>query len=114
MRIFLLAISDKVMIILLQLSLLILVLYRILGSQKMKQDGVSVRRGEISWSQFPLAYGILSVIVIQVISLSESGKGYKVFITLVDLGVLLYFAFGDDWFRNKIIEFVVKAKTKEE
>ena len=102
------------MIFSLQLGLLIIVLYGILGSSRMKQDLPSVNRGEKSWNYFYLVYGVLSVIAIPVISLSEFGKGYKVSIALIDLGTLLYLALFNSWFRNKIIGFVVKSQTKEE
>jgi hypothetical protein len=114
MKLFQLVIGDTAMILLLHLGLLILVLCAILGSQRMKGDMASVKRGEKSWDHFYLAYGILSVIVTQIISLSECGKGYKVFITFVDLGTLLYLAFFNSWFRNKIIGFIVASQTKEE
>lgn len=109
-----LAISDIVIILLLHLGLLILVLYAIFVSYRMKLDCASVKRSERGWNYLYLAYGVLSVIVTQVISLSEFGKGYKIFIALVDLGTLLYLGFFNSWFRNKIISFVVRSQTKEE
>lgn len=114
MTVFQFIISDMVMILSLHLGLLIIFLSAILGSYRMKRDGASTKRGEKSWNYLTLFYGGLYAIVIQVISLSEFGKGYKVFITLMDLGILLYLVFFDSWFRNKIIGFVVKSQTKEE
>jgi len=114
MTIFQFIISDIVVILFLHLGLLITVLSAILGSDRMKRDGAVVKRSEKSWNYFYLAYGVLSVIATQVISLSEYGKGYKVYIALVDLGALLYLGFFNDWFRNKVIYFVVKSQTKEE
>jgi hypothetical protein len=108
------AISDMVMMFGLHLGLLILVLCSILGSHRMKRDMAPVKRGEKSWNYFYIAYGILSVIVIQIISVSDFAKGCKVFIVFVDLGTLLYLAFFNSWFRNKIIGFIVKSQTKEE
>ena len=35
------------------------------------------KRGDKRWNHFYLAYGILSVVVTQIISISEFGKGYK-------------------------------------
>lgn len=114
MKILQIAISDMMMIFSLHLVLLILVLYSILGSHRMKRDMATVKRGEKSWSYFYLAYGILSVIVIEIISVSDFAKGYKIFIVFVDLGALLYLTFFNSWFRNKIIGFIVKSQTKEE
>lgn len=114
MELFQLAISDSVMMFLLHSGLLILVVYAVFGSYRMKQDTASVKRGEKGWNYLYLAYGVLSVIVIQIISLSDFGKGYKVAIALVDLCTLLYLTFFDSWFRNKIIGFIVKSQNKEE
>lgn len=80
----------------------------------MKHDMPSVKRGDKSWNHFYLAYGILSVIVTQIISISEFGKGYKVLITVVDLALLLYLTFFNSWFRNKTIGFIIVSQSKEE
>lgn len=74
----------------------------------------SCKRGEKSWSYFPLAYGILSVVVTQINSISEFAKGYKVLITVADLAILLYLSFFNSWFRNKTIGFINKSKLKDE
>lgn len=107
-------IGDTGMILWLHLGLLLLVLYAIWKSFRMKRDGASVKRSPQSWNYFYLAYGVLSVIVTQVISLSEFGKGYKVVIAIVDLGTLLYLGFFNSWFRNTIMRFVVQSQNKEE
>ena len=106
--------SDSIVFVVLHLGLLVLVFCAIWGERKMKRDMAPVKRGKKSWNHFYLAYGILSVVVTQIISISEFGKGYKVLITVVDLAILLYLAFFNSWFRNKIIGFVVKSRTKEE
>ena len=80
----------------------------------MKHDIASVRRCDESWNHFYLAYGILSVVVTQIISISKFGKGYKVLITVVDLAILLYLAFFNSWFRNKVIHFIVVSQNREE
>ena len=106
--------SDSVVFVILHIGLLALVLYAILCEPKMKRDIATVKRGEKSWNHFYLAYGILSVVVTQIISISEFGKGYKVLITVVDLAILLYLAFFNSWFRNKTIRFIVASQSKEE
>ena len=107
-------ISDMVMILSMHLGLLLIVLWAIRGSYKMKDNGLELKRGEKSWMYFYFSYGVLSVIATQVISLSEYGKGYKVYIALVDLGTLLYLVFFNPWFRNKIAGFVLKSQTMKE
>jgi len=106
--------SDSVIFVILHIGLLFLVIYAFIGERKMKRDIVSVKGSEKRWNHFYLAYGILSVVVTQIISISEFGKGYKVLITVIDLGVLLYLAFFNSWFRNKTIGFIVASQTKEE
>jgi hypothetical protein len=106
--------GDSVVFVALHVGLFLLVLYALWCERKMKSDMVRVKRGKDGWNNFYLAYGILSVIVIQIISISEYGKGYKVLITIIDLGLLLYLAFFKCWFRNKTIGFIVESQTKEE
>ena len=106
--------SDSVVFIALHVGLVALVIYSVWGEWKMKRDIASVKRGGKSWNHFYLAYGILSVVVTQIISISEFGKGYKVMITVIDLATLLYLAFFNSWFRNKTIGFINASQTKEE
>lgn len=106
--------SDSIVFVALHVGLLALVIYAIRGEWKMKHDMVSVKRGDKGWNLLCLAYGILSVVVIQIISISEFGKGYKVIITVMDLAILLYLAFFNSWSRNIIIALFVLSKNKEE
>ncbi|MFQ5465590.1 MAG: hypothetical protein ACE5EI_06655 [Thermodesulfobacteriota bacterium] len=109
--------GDSVILVALHVGLLILLVYAVRDERKRKRDTgskLSVVRGEKSWNYLYLAYGISSVVVIQIISVSESGKGYKVFITVLDMGVLFYLTFFNGWFRNKTIGFITKSQTKEE
>jgi len=106
--------SDSVIFVTLQIGLIVLVIYALLGERKMKHGPESVKRGEKSWGYFYITYGMLSVVVTQIISISEFGKGYKVLITVLDLGGLVYLAFFNSWSRNKIIQFIVALQNKEE
>jgi len=106
--------SDSVVFVALHVGLLAIVVFAICGERKMKHDMASVKRGDKSWNHFYLAYGILSVVVTQIISISEFGKGYKVVITVIDLAILLYLAFFNSWFRNKTIDLILASQTKEE
>ena len=106
--------GDSVVFVSLHVGLFFLVVYAVWCQGKMKWDPMPVKRGDKSWNHFYLAYGILSVVVTQIISISECGTGYKVLITIIDLGLLLYLVFFNSWFRNKIMRFIVASKTKEE
>lgn len=106
-------IGDSVIFIALQIGLIVLFLYAIWGDQKRKKRNIKIKRGEKSWDHFYMAYGFLSVVVTQIISISEFGKGYKIIFTVVDLLVLLYLSFFNSWFRNKIMGFIVASNEKE-
>ena len=62
--------------------------------------------GQEGWAAFPLVYGFLSVLLLQVVSVAEVAKGYKVPITIIDLGIALYLCFFSYWFRQKILSLV--------
>ena len=105
---------DSVVFVALHIGLLALVVCALWGERKMKRDVASVKRGQKSWGYFNLAYGILSVILIQIISISDFGNGYKVFISIFDLGLLFYLAFFNSWFRNKTIGVIAASQIKED
>jgi dipeptide/tripeptide permease len=106
--------EDSVVFVILHIGLLASFFYAVLAERKMNHDMPKVKRGTESWNHFYLAYGILSVIVTQIISISEFGKGYKVSITVIDLAILLYLAFFNNWFRNKTIGIIVASQSREE
>lgn len=106
--------SDVVMFSALHVGLLVFLICAVLGEWRMKRDIADVKRGQKSWDHFNLVYGILSVVVIQLISISEAGTGYKVIISVLDLSALFYLNFFNGWFRNKIIGLVVASQNKEE
>lgn len=73
-----------------------------------------VKRGQESWNNLYLAYGIILVIINQIIDTSDEFKGYKVAIMLFNSIAILYLCFYNSWFRNKLIGFFIKSKDKEE
>ncbi len=79
-----------------------------------KRSIARVKRGETSWNYFSIAYGILSVIMVELVSATESINGYKTIIILANLGMLLYLCYFSGWFRNKIIGFFINSKEKWE
>lgn len=74
----------------------------------------SVKRGEKGWGYFPLAYGIASVVLLQVINVAEALEGYKTLISLLDLLILTYLVFFNSWFRNAIIGIISRSQQKWE
>jgi hypothetical protein len=73
-----------------------------------------VKRGTESWDGFYLVYGVLAVVFVELNSTTESLKGHKTLITLLDLGGLLYLCFFSSWFRNKIVGIINASKAMEE
>ena len=74
----------------------------------------TVKRGEESWKKFNLAFGIASVVLMQIINSANFLKGYKTIISIFDLSMLIYLAFFNSWFRNKTIWLIAKSQQKEE
>jgi len=67
---------------------------------------VEVKRGEESRKRFHQGYLFLSVIITQVVSSTESWKGYKTAITVVNLSLLVYLAYFNVWWRNTLLGFL--------
>jgi len=72
------------------------------------------KRGEKSWGYFNLAYGIASVVLLQIINVADALEGYKTVISLVDLVILTYLAFFNSWSRNAIIGIISRSQQKWE
>ena len=121
-ELFKLLICDSIVFIAFHFFLFFTLLYAVikvsLGKRRFEKgdSGVeaTVIRGDPSWNSLQLTYGIASVLIIQLISVSESFKGFKVAISIVDLSALFYLFFYNGWFRNKVIGIVSKSKTMDE
>lgn len=110
--------SDATAFPLVQLLFLALVWYAIIQERGWfrRNTGLSmaVKRGEESWGNFYLIYGLLAVMFVEVNSTAEALKGYKTIITMADLVALFYLCFFNGWFRNKIIGIISASKNMEE
>lgn len=109
-------VSDKVWLLAEQFLILMVGIYSLFqeGRGKSVDLQAEVTRGPESWQQFVFAWGILSVILIHIVSVSSAYREHKVLILMFDMSVALYLCFFSSWFRNKIIGLVNKAKTKKE
>jgi len=107
-------VSDKIIFPIFELFFLLFFVYAIARDKKLigrkKGAVLSVKRGELSWNNIFISYGLASVVIIQIISSSESLKNYKVIISLMNLVFLMYLVFFNGWLRNKIIGIVSKSK----
>jgi len=97
--------DDKVIFPLVELCLLLILGFALGMQGKMYKNSIvtKVTRGEESWGYFAFAYSILSVIFIELVSVSSALNNYKVFFILLNLSILLYLCFFSSWFRNKIV-----------
>jgi hypothetical protein len=113
-----LILSDDVILPLFELVFLGLFIFAILRDRGwfVTKGGLvtEVIRGEKSWNMFYLAIGIASVVMMQVINSADALKGYKTIISILNLGMLLYLAFFNSWFRNQTVGFIAKSQEKKE
>lgn len=73
-----------------------------------------VKRGATSWGYFHTVYGFLSIIFLELINTTEAFKGYKTFVTIIDLSILLYLCFFSTWFRGNIVRIMSSSKEMTE
>lgn len=71
---------------------------------------MELKRGEISWVYFPIAYNILLTISVGLLSVLEIQWFYKFILIIIASIVLFRLCFFNSWFRNKIVEIFTKSK----
>lgn len=107
--------SDCFILPLFELLFLVVFFYALaLEKGWIKSSGPAIiRRGE-NFNYFQIAYGITTLVLIQIINSAEALKGYKTIISFIDLVLLTYLTFFNSWFRNKIISFIIASQEKVE
>jgi hypothetical protein len=73
-----------------------------------------LQRGKESWQKLYIGFGIASLVIVQLISISEFARGYKVIISVIDLAGLIYLVFYNAWFRDKVIGLISKSEEMKE
>jgi hypothetical protein len=96
--------SDKYVFPAFEIALGLLFLYAFF---KGRHTGQYAKRGDFSRNAFHVTYGLVSVIVLQVVNSAEALEGYKTILSIADTAVLAYLCYLNGWSRNKIIEWVV-------
>lgn len=83
---------------------------------ELKGGGVKfkLKRGEISWAYFPIAYGLLLTISIGIISVLDVFYVWKILLIIIGSLILFKLCFFNSWFRNKIVGLFSKSKEFEE
>jgi len=77
-------------------------------------EGSSLKRGPESWNHLNLAFGIVSVNVLQIIGSSDALPGCRATLGFIDLAAMIYLFFFNGWFRNKAIGLISRSQTMEE
>lgn len=71
---------------------------------------LKIKRGEKSWSFFPIIYNILLTITIAIIVIPPIAWFYKIPLIILSAYLLFKLAFFNDWFRNKAIGLMSKSQ----
>jgi hypothetical protein len=110
--------SDKFIFPLFEGAFLFLFIYALLHEKGFLRNQsnlkLSVERGKESWGNFTLAFGIASIVLMQIINSADALYGYKTFISIGNLLMLIYLIFFNGWFRNKVIGLIIRSKNKIE
>ena len=104
--------QDSITFFLLQICLVLIYLFAY--TKEKISGGIRVTRSEEAQNFLYIAYGIISVIWLQIINSSEAYKGYKVFYSALDSILILYLCLFNSWSRNKLMGYYIKFKTKVE
>ena len=107
-----LLLSDQTTLPALEILVLITLFYAWI--QEKRRPGIVVIRGKESWGYFWIAYGIISVILTQIVLASGAFTQHKIVLVAFNLSSALYLCFFNGWSRNKIIGAVNKSKNKKE
>ncbi len=77
-------------------------------------EGSSLTRGPESWNRLNLAFGIVSVNVLQIVGSSDALPSCRAALGFVNLAAMIYLFFFNGWFRNMAIKLILRSQTMEE
>ena len=108
---------DSAVLLVFEVLFVVLFIYAFIVQWRAKRKrGVIgiLQRGKESWQKLYIGFGIASLVMVQLISLSEFARGYKVIISVIDLACLVYLVFYNAWFRDKVIGLISKSEEMKE
>jgi nitrate reductase NapE component len=80
------------------------------GESKVSVSG-GIKRGDISWAYFPIAYGILLILSVGIIQLFEIISWYfRIILIIVVSLIFFYLCFFNGRFRNFIVKIFTSSK----
>jgi hypothetical protein len=106
--------TDLIIFLLFQFFIFLFLFIAICKDYLNKNSIAKVKRGEISWNYFNIFFGVMNVLLFQLINITEAFVGYKTVISIIDFFILLYLTYYNSWVRNKIVFYFLKSKEKEE
>lgn len=107
-------ISDKFFFWLFQTVFIFIFLHSAFMEKINENSGRTVKRGKEGQYALYYIYGILSVILLQIVSSSTAIKDFTTFFIILNSFILTYLCFFNSWSRNKIIGIYNKFKNKIE
>ena len=75
---------------------------------------IKVKRGEESWNYFVFIFGVISTLLISLVSFVELYWITKIILVIVVIVFSFYCCFINNWCRNKIVGMMTKLKDKTE
>lgn len=106
--------KDNLIFPIFECIFLLLIIFAVYKEFSRKRSGLALKRGSESWQNLAFTYGVLSIILIELINSVDFVNDYKTILILLNLSALLYLCFYNDWFRNKVVGIIQKSKDKIE
>jgi 4-hydroxybenzoate polyprenyltransferase len=75
---------------------------------------IKIKRGDISWGYFVITYTVLLAVILAIISVLNINWFFKIIFIILTVIFLFWLCFRNDWFRNTIVGFITRLKSKEE
>jgi len=71
-------------------------------------------RGERSWQKLFLGYSLSSLAVLQLVNAASCLEGFRLIVSIGDLGILLHLFVFNGWFKNKVLGVFAALRKRAE
>lgn len=107
--------SDNYVFPAFEIFLVLVFIYAFLADRLKRGNGIAVKRGAKGRSIIvKISSVIISFFVFQIVDSTETLKEYRIILILVNLFIVAYLCFFNDWFRNKLIGIYIRFEEKIE
>jgi hypothetical protein len=101
---------DYISLVMLELVVIAAACYGLYSDRQYRaltrNDGASVKRGDVAMSYFYGAFGASTVTLVAIPLSVEAAEGVRIPLVLLNLAVPAYLCFFNSWFRNKFLGWV--------